>query len=1050
MDANENPNVPATNNQNSSSAVDTGIELVNTVVAIVKEVSEMLNGVPYVKSLSGVILQIIRVRDEIKANKQRCREIIDKVLRMSKSIYQKLAEVAQSSQREKLSRLESQLSEHTRALIAVHDALERHRSSRTGLARLINRGLDELNEHDRRLDELNTQLILDIIFRITMEQVGSGPVSNQQTFPDIPEHILPPKPILMVERETQYDTALEVLLRTEPSRVAILGGGGFGKTTLARSILHDPKIIEHYKYRYFLSCEATADVDALLLGICNMLDIKATPSAMLASIRHRLETSTTLLCLDNFETPWEPPSTRTRIEDGLTAIADIPNLSLIITIRGTQRPSKVAWSHPQLPPLPTLSSDSAHEILQNICPNHEVDDFTQQLLDGVDGIPLAITLISTLLRDGESSRELWTRWTKEQTAVVENGGEGRESNLNTSIALSMNSPRMIKDPDSLTLLAALSLLPDGFPSASIDRLEEYLGITEIRKLLRTLRAVALIKPEDNTPSPRIQMLSPILFFCHQFLSSEISLVLGPLTEYYIPMMFWADGQSLNPHIYQQVTPEIQNIHSIFQKAYISGYERDMGVLIGCTAILVDWSRKIGYMNRDTIQMALTRSASHPIPRAQCLIALGGLCFSEAHFIEAEKCHREAAELFKEGNSTAFEAMALDKLGAALASMGQQDEAEVVFNTSLTLYTQANDQMGQVYIRQRLGRLYIDKGQYAEAQTNLANVLDAFKQMGNLVGIAVTALVLADLHQILGNLTISKNLAAEALAAAKETNYKSEEGRAFQCLGRIYLQTNRLTDARQALEQALSIFKQLNDVAYHLIVIGDIGNVYIQSDQLSAAQALLTASAKVDLDIIQVPFILTTLGWVYICADLFDKAEPLLNQALLLSRKLGAKYRQADALAHLGTVYFRSNQLDKAKRTLNLIWDLGRWRDIEMRCLWVLGDLYIVKGQFKDAEHFLDEAMVNAKDRKSSYQQGNILRSIGTLNIKRGHVDLAIFKFQEALELHREAQWVSEQATDLKRLGEAYEMSGRPEDAAAAFKTADELMESVREARTLAL
>jgi hypothetical protein len=53
------------------------------------------------------------------------------------------------------------------ALVAVHDALERHRSSRTGLARLINRGLDELNEHDRRLDELNTQLILvrEILFR---------------------------------------------------------------------------------------------------------------------------------------------------------------------------------------------------------------------------------------------------------------------------------------------------------------------------------------------------------------------------------------------------------------------------------------------------------------------------------------------------------------------------------------------------------------------------------------------------------------------------------------------------------------------------------------------------------------------------------------------------------------------------------------------------------------------------------------------------------------------------------------------------------------------
>jgi hypothetical protein len=63
MDANKNPNVPATVNRNSSSTVDTSIEFVNTVVAIVKEVSEMLKSVPYVKSLSGVILQIIRVRD---------------------------------------------------------------------------------------------------------------------------------------------------------------------------------------------------------------------------------------------------------------------------------------------------------------------------------------------------------------------------------------------------------------------------------------------------------------------------------------------------------------------------------------------------------------------------------------------------------------------------------------------------------------------------------------------------------------------------------------------------------------------------------------------------------------------------------------------------------------------------------------------------------------------------------------------------------------------------------------------------------------------------
>lgn len=46
------------------------------------------------------------------------------------------------------------------ALNAVYAALEKHRSGRSLVAKLTNRGLDELNAHDRYLDELNSQLML--------------------------------------------------------------------------------------------------------------------------------------------------------------------------------------------------------------------------------------------------------------------------------------------------------------------------------------------------------------------------------------------------------------------------------------------------------------------------------------------------------------------------------------------------------------------------------------------------------------------------------------------------------------------------------------------------------------------------------------------------------------------------------------------------------------------------------------------------------------------------------------------------------------------------
>jgi len=42
---------------------DTAPNIVGTVSEIVKEVAEMLNDVPYVKTLTGVILQIIKVKE---------------------------------------------------------------------------------------------------------------------------------------------------------------------------------------------------------------------------------------------------------------------------------------------------------------------------------------------------------------------------------------------------------------------------------------------------------------------------------------------------------------------------------------------------------------------------------------------------------------------------------------------------------------------------------------------------------------------------------------------------------------------------------------------------------------------------------------------------------------------------------------------------------------------------------------------------------------------------------------------------------------------------
>jgi hypothetical protein len=61
--ATQSPEIFAPTSAGMVAAVDTGISLANSVIAIVKEVGGMLKGVPYVQALSGVILQIIKIRD---------------------------------------------------------------------------------------------------------------------------------------------------------------------------------------------------------------------------------------------------------------------------------------------------------------------------------------------------------------------------------------------------------------------------------------------------------------------------------------------------------------------------------------------------------------------------------------------------------------------------------------------------------------------------------------------------------------------------------------------------------------------------------------------------------------------------------------------------------------------------------------------------------------------------------------------------------------------------------------------------------------------------
>ncbi|KAJ7347262.1 hypothetical protein DFH08DRAFT_628692, partial [Mycena albidolilacea] len=120
---------------------------------------------------------------------------------------------------------------------------------------------------------------------------------------------LPSKPKIFHGRESEVENIMKVLSQ-ESRRIAILGGGGMGKTSLSRAVLHHPDTSARFEDRFFVSAEsASTSIElAALIG----LHVGLNPGTDLTQpvVQYLSYKPSCLLVLDNLETVWEPIQSR--------------------------------------------------------------------------------------------------------------------------------------------------------------------------------------------------------------------------------------------------------------------------------------------------------------------------------------------------------------------------------------------------------------------------------------------------------------------------------------------------------------------------------------------------------------------------------------------------------------------------------------------------------------------------------------------------------------------------------------------------------------------
>ncbi|KAJ7094800.1 P-loop containing nucleoside triphosphate hydrolase protein [Mycena epipterygia] len=375
--------------------------------------------------------------------------------------------------------------------------------------------------------------------------------------------MLPAQPKIFHGRESELKHIAEILHQDSP-RIAILGAGGMGKTSLAKAALHHPDIVCKYQNRFFVAADSTTNSIELAALIGLHLGLKPGKDLTKSVVYYFSNKGPSLLVLDNLETLWEPMKSRGGVEEFLSSLTDI-------TMRGAERPAKVCWTHPFLQPLDPLSDDAACQTFIAIAEDfHDNEDITK-LLSLTDNMPLAVL----------------TRWATEKTSLLSNGYDKR-SNLDISITISLSSPRL--SSGSKDLLSLLSILPDGISDAEL--LQSKLSIKNILECRSMLLRTSLAY-EDNRK--RLKSLVPIREHMQQFYPASPPLIQQVEKHFHLLLDVYE-----NHHGSQQVVSQLNQIisnRSNLHQVLLRGLQQDNPTLantINCAISLARFSQQSGY------------------------------------------------------------------------------------------------------------------------------------------------------------------------------------------------------------------------------------------------------------------------------------------------------------------------------------------------------------------------------------------------------------------------------------------------------------------------
>jgi hypothetical protein len=184
--------------------------------------------------------------------------------------------------------------------------------------------------------------------------------------------------------------------------------------------------------------------------------------------------------------------------------------------------------------------------------------YVSELLSLTGNLPLAVTLMASVTAS-DGCESVLERWKTDSVSLLSDGFD-KGTNLETSLRLSLSSPRIASSPEALQLLGLLSLLPDGI--SDIDLLNGPSPISDHLRYKTTLLRTSLAYTDNH----RLKVLAPARELIRTIHPPSYTLVRALRVHWGRLLELWRTYEMPSGDLAQRLTGNAGNLNSLLKYA----------------------------------------------------------------------------------------------------------------------------------------------------------------------------------------------------------------------------------------------------------------------------------------------------------------------------------------------------------------------------------------------------------------------------------------------------------------------------------------------------